>query len=342
MKVWLAQQYAICCQQPSDDWGGCIDDMGDDYNDLYNMLIAADIACRNNNRELMRQILEEFYRRLFGDRGGQGYGLIEGDLLGGGGIQNVFPVFDIDGEVRISAVSTPSLDSVRRVATLSVHGTSYFAEAAGPASTMIKAQNGFDPLVTVNPTDSGLAESSYSFDGGVVGVRMQGVTQQHAIQKGIFRYVEIVDGPEMRCVPSEFKWELDRNGEATTVTLDKACPFNEVVFESADSGVLQMGVVIDSESEFATRIEAMGTVWITLPFIVNPDGSFLVGSDGWVGATGLFPLSEVSEGALVGPGGGNPPPPPNGRDEACADADGDGVRDGANELINLFDLSDCD
>ncbi len=342
MKVWIAQRYELCCQRSPDSWDSCLDDFGDDYDELYRMLIAANIACRNDNRQLMRQIVDEFYRRLFPDSSGFGYGLVDGVLQGGRETRNVFPVLDIDGEVRVSAVSAPATVLVRDIGTLSVHGTCYLPAAAGPASAIIKARNGFDPLVTVNGSGPGLPETSYSFAGGLVGVRARGVTQQHSIQKGTLRIVGLVSGPETRYVPSEFKWELDRNGEATTITLDRACPFNEVVFDDVDSGTLQMGVVIDSELEAAVRIESMGTVWISLPFVVNPDGSLLVGTDGWAGSTEVFPLSGISEAALANPPLNDPPPLPDNREEACDDVNQDGIRDGANALINLFELSECD
>lgn len=145
-------------------------------------------------------------------------------------------------------------------------------------------------------------------------------------------------------VPSGFKWELSHGGVSTTVTLDPACPYNEVVYTDADHGIVRMGVVVDGESAVVDRLEWLGTVWVTLPFSVNRDGSIDLGTGGWVGSTSLIPLSDIAIAVLAGDGTTPPASLPNSPAEVCADADGNGIRDGADAMNWPFDYygDDCD
>lgn len=341
LKVWIAQNYAICCQGDPDNWSDCLGGVQDDYNAMYNMLIAANAACRNGDDTLMRQILRDFYERLLGDQNA-GYQAIEGPLQAGGDIRNTFAAIDIGAMLNVNAATGSAFSSLTSLNTMIVDSDLYLSEAAGPAASIKKAQSGNDPLIALGDPQPSYLQTTYSFTGGSLSVQVDGVTQTHSLNKGVLRYAEVPHGQTSRLVPTSFKWELSRNGTATTLTLDKACPYNEVVFLDATHGSIRVGVTIDSEAEAANRLEWLGALWVTLPFEIVPNGSMLIGTGGWEDARVVLPVSDMSEAVLVGNPAGNPPPLPNNREEACADVDGDGVRDGANELINLFTLGDCD
>ncbi len=342
LKVWIAQNYASCCQDDPGNWSTCLGVMRGDYNEMYRMLVAANIACRNGDEILMRQILRDFYERLLGSQGGAGYGMIDGPLLSGSDIRNTFAAVDLGAMVNISATTGSASNSLVGIDTVYVDTDLYLSAAAGPAAGIKKAQAGDEPLLALGGPQASYLQTSYSFAGGSLAVQVGGVSQTHLLRKGVLRYAEIPHGDSFRFVPTNFKWELTRNGEATTFALDKACPYNEVVFFDAGRGSLRMGVTVDSESRAANRLEWLGTIWVTLPFELGADGSMMIDTGGWEDARVLLPVSDTTDSVLAGLPADEPPPLPNNRDEACADVNQDGIRDGANELINLFDIRDCE
>ena len=346
LKVWQGQRYEWCCQRGPSDWGGSLGETQKTYNQMYRLLFSARIAGRGGDDLMKRQMLEEFYHILVGRAThGLGYFAIDGPLLSGGDIRNVFAVLEPGDELQIRAISGPPMEALSAVPMMMVGSSAYLQAAVGPAMTIKKNVSGLDPSVVMLDAGAVSLETTYSFAGGSVGVRAGAASQTHTITKGVLRIAEIPDGNASRLVPTDFKWDLSRRGVSTTITLDKACPYNEVIYADEDYGVVRMGVIVDGASDLVDRLEWLGTVWISLPFEVNADGSLLITTGGWSGASGVLPVSNVGLSVLSRDALGGGQTLPNNLEEACADGDGNGIRDGADALINIFDIlgnDDCD
>lgn len=323
LKTWIALQYENCCGQDAPAWDSGLEALGDDYNELFALLMVADSACRNSNADLRREILQSFYDKLTTTAAP---GLADGTVVRDGArIANLFPALGFDESISVALRSaTP---------------TTPLAPDPANATDCVA-----DSLPEARPSDASPLVTRYQFaPGGRVVLGAGAFNRAHTLRHGELAVAQPDDDGVARTVPVSFKLEFSGNGILTTLTLDPACPFNEVVYADAASGELRMGVRLESDSVYMDRLEWLGTLWMVLPFTIAADGSMTVSTGGLVAGPTVFPVTQQTQAVLLNDPDANPPPLPNNREETCADVNGNGIRDGADEMNNLFSAyRDCD
>lgn len=341
LKADLANSYAVCCQTQTDDgWSECIQNAQDRHNQLRDSLIAAEAVCRNDNDDLMRQILEEFYQVL---RGRLVDAVGPTGLESGQEIANTFVVLGPQDHIDCVLPTTTPITTEVSTQTMLVDNIRYPLESAGVAiEAATKLSDDGAPPLTANEPSADYPAQIWQFDqSGTVHVLAGPYDRTLSVQNGSLKATSFSDAQQTRNVPTAFKLALAGGGITATIQLDPTCPYNELVLDAQGTGWLGMGVDLTSNSAALSRLDMLGTFWMKLPIQQLSNGELLIDTQGWTVGTEVFPIQSTTMSIVTGQSSAIFDLP-NGRDEACADTNENGIRDGADELINNYDqFTDC-
>lgn len=341
MNAHIAFQYAACCQAGGDTWGTCVTNAAGQTNQLRAILIQAETACRNGQRDLARQLLREFYQLLRGQITeviGPGQQVPRGDS-----IFNTYKAMHPDELIAIDLTGTPTGTTTISVPTMSVGGVSYLNAASGPAVQAFIMLNPSDPapIAVAEPEPvGGRVVSHYAISAGTIGVDLGVVDETMTIDGGTASFVSI--GSDGRMVPTAFSLDLQNSTMKLGIRLDPSCPYNGLWLDANGEGHFRAAVSFQTSREELFRLVHLGPFWMEVPVSKSAStGVLTFSTGGLVSGTAVFPVQESTLSVLQGQAG--TAGLPNGQAESCADADNNGIRDGADELININNMhaSDC-
>ena len=339
LNAHIAFQYAACCQAGGDTWGTCVTNAASQTNQLRAILVQAETACRNGQRDLARQLLREFYQLLRG----QIAVAIGPSQLRDGSIRNTYRVLHPDELISIQLAATPIGTTTTSVPTMSVDGVSYLSAASGPAvqAFIMLNPSGAVPVAVAEPEPvGGRVVSHFAISTGAIRVDLGLVDETMTIDGGTASFVSI--GSDGRVVPTAFSLDLQNAGMKLGVRLEPSCPHNGLWLDENGEGHFRAAVSFQTSSEALFRLNELGPFWMEVP--VSRDaatGVLTFSTGGLVSGTMVFPVQESTMSIVLGQVGTLTVP--NGQAESCADADNNGIRDGADELININNMhaSDC-
>ncbi len=341
LKVDIANNYAVCCQTGTDDdWNECIQDAQERHNELRDTLIAAEAACRNNQNDLAEELLRDFYELLRG-RITEAVGPVA--LRSGNAIVNTFVILEPTDLIDFAMTAEFSTSSIQKIQPFLVDGVRYSAESAGIAieAATLYSDDGNPPVSSIEPFTEATANLYRFHSSGQISVSTDPYDRTLSVIKGDLTITDYSADGVTRLVPTNFAMILQGDGMTVTLTLDQTSPYNELVLDDTGNGYLGLTVSLNSQSQGLNRLNNLGSFWMILPASQNTQGDLTFNTNGWTIGTDIFPLQPATLAVTTGQTG-ELPSLPNGREESCADVDGNGIRDGADELINNYDnLTDC-
>lgn len=342
LKANVAAGYAICCQTESEEagWSDCVQDANSRNQDMRDTLLAAQAACENGDNDLMEELLRDFYQILRGR-------IVEAvgptALRSGNPIANTYVILEPTDQISIAFTALSTISSVVKTQPMLVNGELYTAESGGVAieAQTLLSVDGVAPAASILPVMN-MDAQQYQFDpSGSITVLAGPFERTLGVVKGRLTITELLSGDQSKLVPTDMVLTLQGDGITTTLTLEETCPYNELVLDANGDGYLGMAVSLSSASEALTRISQLGAFWMMLPVSEDVTGQLVFDTSGWSIGTEVFPIQPATMAIALGQTG-NAGSLPNGRDESCADADGNGIRDGADEIINIYDnLGGC-
>ncbi len=340
----VANGYGLCCQELFDDraWGDCVQSANMRNKRLHGLISIA------NKPEMEKRIgikkgesLRAFYDLLRGR-------LVEAIgptvLRSGNPIANTFVILEPTDQISVSMSAALTGTNPVKTQPMLVNGELYSAESGGvaiEAQTLMSA-DGSVPSASMLPVINTIAEQ-YQFDqSGSIEVLTGPYDQTLSVMKGRLTITELVAEGQSKLVPTDMVLILQGGGIDVTLTLDETCPYNELVLDANGDGYLGMAVSLNSASSVLARVSQLGSFWMVLPVSQDAFGGLVFDTAGWSIGTEVFPIQPATMAIVMGQTGASNGLP-NGREESCADTDGNGIRDGADEIINIYDTYDaCD
>jgi hypothetical protein len=311
---------------------GTISDRANDLSDL------AFQACLDSDRELINDLkkkyIEEILDRLVPKKAGLAYlevdGRVENTLLG-------FAVRDwvsLDATLTLQGNSPCKPQTVTIVSNKVVNpeatGNAVDAQANSSESSTIA-------LVVPSASVSSLQSCTYSMGSSVPLT----VSYRDDVVSGNFNgKVSLAplatDDGRMLALPTDAVFTAKVAGATLTMTLDKTCPHNTLVADANGQGTLKAAMLVDSPSSLLAGDLAIGRVmYFEFPVTVAQDWSSVrVQMAQGQSAAAYTPFDPVllmagtAHQTTVAIGG-----------DVCADADNNGIRDGADEVIRAIDIT---
>ncbi len=332
-KVMIATGYAQCCQQEGQERSACLSALSGKTATLHSLILQAQIACQQGDVEWARDLVRQIKELLKGI----------GEVVAVQSIQqvdgvpeNTIPLLGEGDWISLSATLPRRAGAPgRSQATATVGGARVLAEAAGGTAEL---QGDAAAAATIVPSGGDGALVAYDHDfptDSTITIRTSGQSFQGTINGAItLAPLEAVAGA-LRAVPTDVSWRV-RSGPATvTLTLDRTSPFNLLKADANGQGTLEVVLLVDSKSAALAPSLYMGErYYFRFPVQVGAGLSniqFSLTSE--MPGSGYAPASAMALNAADG----NSTAPIGG--DVCADVDGNHIRDGADEVIRVINLT---
>lgn len=326
----IADMIALCCAKP--DPSGCMDDIRTTSALLKDKLNAIRQACRDNNKELVKQLQDEIKKILDELRKRQGMGLVSAPGEPSG-YMNVSATLLSGETVTMSMVAAQSGSSQQTM--LSVGGEMMTPEAVG-AAMVDDAPGG--QLAAVSYTSQTVTTSTYTIgSGGTVSLGTLLGTLNYTAS-GSFDLTQWQDNAgESTAKPTAGAITLTRSGVTVILTLDPSFTGNRAHGVKGKTGSIDALFKVQVAGTFAGDATALSEkIWLSLPFGMSASGATLdFASQGAQSGTVVMPAPLASvQGMEYYFGAGTPSAPLAAvAVDGCGDADGNGRRDLADEII---------
>jgi len=340
----VANGYGLCDQGELDDrsWGDCVQSANARNQRLRGLISFANMPGMEKRIGIEQgESIRAFYDLLRGR-------LVE--MIGptgfetGNSIANTFVIFEPTDQISVALSAVLSASNPVKAQPMLVNGALYSSESAGvaiEAQTMMSV-DGSAPSASILPVINTVADQ-YQFDqSGAIEVLTGPFDRTLSVMKGRLTITELVSGDQSKRVPTDMVLMLQGSGISATLTLDETCPYNELSLDMNGEGYLGMAVSLSSESDALARVSQLGSFWMVLPVSQDASGGLVFDTAGWSIGTEVFPIQPATMSIVMGQTGASNDLP-NEREESCADSDGNGIRDGADAIINIYDTFDaCD
>lgn len=308
LRQWRAQVavgYEDCCRKPTEaERRACISAFGDRAQSALALDSAARIACDDGNSAEARAQVKR--------------------------ITALFParIVTVAGP---DAVSDKAKGGPRVVNTWVVFGERDWVEA-GPKGAGVDLSPAAG--TEVKPaTDEGGAGGNGVYtvaDGSTMNVRFGADPAVPVALSGTLTLADLRDSAAGKSArPADMRLKLTAVGATLTLTLDKSSPHNRLVTDAKGNGTLAFAATIDSDAPGLASCWYMGaTLYFELPVRVSEGfGRVTLAMTRQTPAAAYTPVEPWVLRAADTPWKGKI------TDTPTADTDGDGIRDGASELI---------
>ncbi len=306
LKPLIASGYSDCCRSEGDARQTCFNKYDELMNQIKLKFIEAQIACQNGDTEEARRILRDIkdkFKDLLGAVAFQSISKVDGN------IENSVALFGEDDWISLGVTLFPTPgqsckpQSVAVVAPAESPAALVSCDFRFPSDTQIRVRFGTEATGTI---------------GGTVSLAR----------------LQTADG-SLRALPTAVDLRVRMLGQTITLVLDKSSPYNSLEAAPDGSGFLSVALTVDSKSAaLAPSLYLEETYFFRFPVTVDPDFRSLR-----FNLTPSMPghlYSPVSQMTLraIGPStpvlvGGDP----------CADANGNGIADGADRTIRAIEAT---
>lgn len=326
LRPQIASAYSSCCQNPdATARQACLSEVGRKIQEALTLATAAREACQSGNDDLARDIAKQI-RDLFKPKV---------SLSSTGMVRNSWVVFGnrdyLGGKI---ACCVPPGSVCMPITVSEVGGRTFNPEATGKA-VEDAASTGGSQAVTVVPASAPNAVQSCTYriaDPARLAIRF-GAPEVKGVISGSFELADLRSAPNGKsALPTAFDMTLKVAGAVITLTLDKSSPYNQLLTGADGHGTLGVALTIDSKSrDLASNVFMGGTFYFALPVRVSDD--FRCVTLAFDPARPGSELTPVDPSLLLAADG---PITPRISDTPCADDDGNGIRDGADEVIGAM------
>jgi len=197
---------------------------------------------------------------------------------------------------------------------VAINQTKYLPEAAGAALIEASSDNDAAPVVVVENGDLA-ANASHSFSigsGSSVCVNSSGMSLTGSVS-GSFSFssaavaqTEGLANGHTRLIPTDAAMTITVLGTSFTMTLDRTCPYNELVVDANGNGTLSFRANFKSSGTVPLPSRLPEAAWIVIPIWRSADGTQLVANTGATVLTGLQlfptlpnPIADVNRDLVV-------------------------------------------
>lgn len=215
-----------------------------------------------------------------------------------------------------------------------VGGKKYNPEATGNAVANA-SQTGASQTVTVVPSTSSGATQACTYTiapSSAVNVRF-GSPETSVALSGSFDLADLQVAPNGKsALPTNFKMKISISGVDASLALDKTSPYNQLLTGPDGTGTLSVALTLDSKSSALSSCVFMGgTYYFTFPVQVSENFNSVTLN--FNRATPGSTYTPVDPLLLVA---ADEPLPPRITNTPCNEDDGNGLRDGAEEVIGAM------
>lgn len=334
LKAQIGMNYAMCCQGPAEERSKCLSDLQDKANATLSLILTAKQACDNNNNALLRETIQRI-RDLW---------LPKVIKTATGQVVNQMVAFGSQDYLVLDTTLPRLPDSCTPVTVSIVGGAVVNAEATGRAAEDNRALSpeAVDPEVAlVVPSNATTTYNACTYAvpanttfnmrfGGAVlnGLSLSGTI---AVAQTAAAFPAVGVGPVG--LPTDVSLTASFLGQKITLDLDKTCPYNVLRVDASGNGALCVALTVDSDSpDLVGFVQIGSTIYFELPVQVAGDWSAIrIHADASIPGHLLTPTDPVALAAADGPSSAVI------AEDPCADANENGIRDGADEVIHNID-----
>ena len=338
LKTSIAAGYARCCQQEGPTRAECLNKVGNSTQSILALILQAQIACQSGDAELARDILraiKEALRIIAGATAFQSIDKVDGQ------VENSVALMGKRDWISLSATLPRGDGSACKSETVAVVGTmTVNAEAAGTTTELLDAGAGIPTAALVIPAEAAnaLVSCEFAFPIDTPTTIRFGQTLTATVNGTL----NLAPLPAQQGVTSALPTGVDLRirclGQTVTATLDQTSPFNRLEVDAEGVGYLGLALRLDSKSSGLSGSVYVGeTFYVRFPVSVGANWSSI-----------RFNLSEQMQGALYTPTSARTLAAADGEShvaiggDPCADIDGNGIRDGADEVLRAISItSEC-
>lgn len=325
----IARGYAQCCQRPESVRELCFDELENQVDRTFQLIIQAKIACDNGDDDLLRETIKRM-RELWLPK------IVKSETTGA--MNEMIALAHADW-IELDATLPRVTGSCKAVTMAIVNDKPVNAEATGKATEAAgpgMAGTGVNVAVVVT-AESAQAYQSCSYtvpDGTTFGMRfgteLAGIELGGSVSVAQTMSEFPATGSGQVGIPTAMELKASYLGASLRLELDKSSPFNTLEVDSNGDGRLGVALTLSSDSSSLIGIVQIGsTIYFNLPVHVEQGwGTMRIRAARTTPGDTITPTDPV---ALLG--ADTPPHAVAIPTDRCGDADGNGIRDGADEQI---------
>ena len=326
----IAGGYETCCQKTLAQQDACFDELDDKISATQTLILTAKMECDTNNDAAVRDIIKQI-RELWMPK------IIKSAA---GAVQNQMVALGTHDYIALDTTLLRTNLDCKPVTVTIIGGTVVNAEATGKAAEdSPRTGDGTSPAVVV-PSDAAQPYSTCtytvpadsSFDIRFADVR-NGISLSGTISIAQTASQVPDTGSADLGLPTAVSLEALYLGQKLTLELDKTCPYNTLRLDANGVGTLGVALTLKSDSHHLIGLVQIGsTIYFNLPVQMSQNWSSLR-----IHSLATTPGSTITPTVPAILAGADVPPHAGIAMERCTDNDGNGIRDGADALINAIE-----
>ncbi len=324
----IGLNYAICCHRSNPAHrDSCLNEVRQKVNDTLGLIQAAKTACDNNDDALIRDLLNKIRDKWLPKIGLSATGRVENQMVALG---------QHDWLDLSTTLTRPAQDGCKPVTLAIVSSDVINPEATGQAAenvaTASQSSGAVAAVVTSNAAESYTACTFNLPDGTTFALRFGDVWNGLSLS-GSLAIAQTATFPATGQanvgVPTAVNFTASYLGDKAALELDKTCPYNALRVDSSGNGTLGVALKLSSSSPSLAGFPQVGaTIYFSLPVHMSADWTSLaIATDRNAPGETYTPTNHD---VLIA---ADTPPHPGIATDPCADNDGNGIRDGADEAI---------
>ena len=325
----FAQKYEQCCLEPPERREACFDALRTD--DAYALILQAKLASENGDVDLAKDSMKRLRDILH-----------PGQRLEAGRTLNDLVAFGHADWLELDVTLTRNPADCHAVENRGAAGLGEQGVSGGPVSnTRGTGSSGAahgDHGADDTSASARLMSCSFDIpDGATVSMRfgeeVSGIALAGWVSIARTQQRLPTEGSAVVAIPTEANFDLAKSGQRLSMHLDSTSPHNHVTLDSAGRGTLCVALTIASDSPWLAGLVQVGsTLYFSFPIEVSADWSTIR-----VRCDRTTPADEITPTVAVAlQGADSPGTLTRVSDDRCSDGDGDGLRDGAEELSHAM------
>jgi hypothetical protein len=326
----IAQGSESCCNKPASEQSACFNELDTKVQNSHDAILAAQIACDNSDDELLRDAI----KRL------QDIWLPKPKPVGGIVLNEMIALGRKDWLHLDMALARS--DAACVPVTVAIVGEQVVnAEATGSASegTVEAVVTGEVPATIVSASGNQAFQAcEYVIPSGTTldmrfGEELSGLAMSGSIAVARTTTGFPSSGMATVALPTNISFSISKWGQTLRMDLDKTFAYNKLEVDANGNGTLGVALKISSNSSNLIGFVQIGsTIYFTFPVQVAADWSTIrLHADPTIPGNHITPMSDLMLEVLEGEYGLASLPT-----DRCADEDGNGIRDSADEQINAM------
>lgn len=338
LNAQIAAGYARCCQKPPEVQETCFDELDTKLDETFALILQAKIACDSSDTDLLRETIKKM-RDLWLPK------IAKSETTGA---MNEMTAFGHADWVNLDVTLPRNPGSCKSVTVAVVDSKAVNAEATGKATESAgsgMAGTGTDVALVVT-AESPQAYTSCEFTipdqttfSMRFGTELTGLGLAGSVSIAQTSESFPASGSAAVGLPTDMSLKANYLGNVLRLELDKTSPFNTLEVDANGDGRLGVALTLSSDSiNLIGFVQVGSTIYFNFPVHVDAGfGSLRIHSTPATPGDTITPTDPI---ILLG---ADTTPHPGIANDRCADADGNGIRDGADEVIwAQSSLSGCE